>query len=90
MITGDEVVIPIYVGEAHAGGLGGELFAEFGGSPSWQQREGFKNDAMLGILPAMCAEFCEDRCTSGRMVCSGGVERGCAAAECAENSGFEV
>jgi hypothetical protein len=57
VIAGDEVPIPIYVGEAHAGGLGRELFAEFFGLASGQQGERFEDDAMFGILPAVRAEF---------------------------------
>jgi hypothetical protein len=83
-------VIPIYVGETHAGGLGGKLFAQVCGLATWQQREGFEDYAMFGILPAMRAELREDRCTVGRIVSSGGIERGWFGTECAEDSGFEV
>jgi hypothetical protein len=83
-------VIPIYIGETHAGGLGGELFAEFRGLPSWQQREGFENDAMLGILPLVRAQLRENRCTAGHMVRTRGSETGLSAAQPTEDSGFEV
>jgi hypothetical protein len=90
VIAGDEVVVPVYVGESHTGGLGGELFAEFAGFAPWQHREGFKNDAMFGILPAVRAELRENRCTAGHMVFTGGRESGLSAAESAKDSEFEV
>jgi hypothetical protein len=94
VIVGGEVVIPIYVGETHAGGLGGELFAEFGGLAPWQQGEGLENDAMFGIMPAVRAELREDRCTGGRLVCAtvctARIQRGWSGAERAEDSGFDV
>jgi hypothetical protein len=97
VIAGGEVVIPIYVGEAHAGGLGGELLAEFGGFASWQQGESFENDAMFGILPAVGAELGGDRwtrCMGERMVCTtfctSRIECGWSGAERAKDSGFEV
>ena len=76
VIAGCEVVVPVYVGETHAGGLGGELFAEFGGLPSRQQGKGFENDAMLGILPAVGAELGENVGTGGEIVLAGGSESG--------------
>jgi len=93
VVAGCEVVVPVYVGEAHAGGLGGELLAQLCDVPSWQQREGFENDAMFGTLPAVGAELREDRwtrCAGGRVVCTRGIERGWSGAEGAEDSGFEV
>ena len=39
----------------HASGLGGELFAEAGGEASWEEGEGFEDDAMFGVLPAVGA-----------------------------------
>jgi hypothetical protein len=90
VIAGREVVVPVYVGEAHAGGLGGELFAEFGGLPSRQQCKGFENDAMLGILPTVGAELRENGGTTGDMVLTGGGEGGMSAAESAKDSEFEV
>ena len=55
VIAGCEVVVPVYVWETHAGGLGGELFAEAGGVASWEEGEGFEDDAMFGVLPAVGA-----------------------------------
>ncbi len=81
VIVGCEVVVPIYVGEAHAGGLGWELFAECGGVASWEEGEGFEDYAMFGILPVVGAEVGED-CGVG-----GG---GGGGAEGAEDFGFQV
>jgi hypothetical protein len=47
VVAGGEVVGPVYVGEAHAGGLGWELFAEAVGEASWEEGEGFEYYAMF-------------------------------------------
>jgi len=51
-----KIVIPIYVGKAHASGLGWQLLAEFRRLTSGQQRERFEHDAMFGILPVIRAQ----------------------------------
>jgi hypothetical protein len=90
VVAGWEVVIPVYVGETHARGLGGELLAQLCGVASWQQDEGFENDTMFGILPAVRAELRENCCAGGAMMHTGGGESGCSAAQRAEDSGFEL
>jgi hypothetical protein len=83
-------VIPIYVGEAHAGGLGWELLAQVCGLATWEQDERFEDYAMFGILPAVGAQLSKDRCTGGRVVRARGIECGWRAAQSAEDSGFEI
>ncbi len=75
-------MIPIDLGEAHAGGLGWELFAELGGVASWAEGEGFEDYAMFGVLPLVGAELGED-CGAGGCV----VRR---VAESSEDPGFEI
>ena len=41
------------------------MFAEAGGVASWEEGEGFEDDAMFGILPVVGAELGEDGCTFG-------------------------
>jgi len=85
-----KILFPIYVREAHAGRLGGKLFAEFACFASWQSREGFEDDAVFGILPAVRAQVRKDGCTfrgkGGWIVYA----RRQVVAHCPENSGFEV
>jgi len=57
--------MPIYVGEAHAGGLGWELLAELGAVPSLQLRQRVEDYAMFGVLPFVGAELHQDRCPTG-------------------------